>query len=54
MQPLIKLSNNRILPVVSTKASSTVNDVRRKLLMVEIHSTVEKQAKRMPETTEAR
>ena len=31
--------------------SSTVNDVRRKLYMVGIHSTVEKRAKRMPDTT---
>ena len=31
--------------------SSTVNDVRRKLYMVKIHSIVEKRAKRMPDTT---
>ena len=29
----------------------TVNDVRRKPYMVEIHSTVEKRAKRTPDTT---
>ena len=31
--------------------ASTVNDVRRKLHMVEIHLTVEKRAKRMPDAT---
>ena len=31
--------------------ASTVNDVRRKLHMVEIHSTVGKRAKRMPNAT---
>ena len=31
--------------------ASTVNDVRRKLYTVGIHSTVEKRAKRMPDTT---
>ena len=31
--------------------ASTVNDIRRKLLMVEIHSTVRKRAKRMPDAT---
>ena len=31
--------------------SSTVNDVRRKLYMVGIHSTVGKRAKRLPDTT---
>ena len=31
--------------------SSTVNDMKRKLYMVGIHSTVEKWAKRMPNTS---
>ena len=31
--------------------SSTVNDARRKLYMVGIHPTVEKTAKRTPDTT---
>ena len=31
--------------------ASTVNDIRRKLHMVEIHSTVGKWAKRMPDNT---
>ena len=31
--------------------ASTVNDIRRKLHMVKTHSTVEKQAKRMPDAT---
>ena len=46
------MNNNALRAAFSLLVlASMVNDVRRKLHMVEIHSTVEKWAKRMPDAT---
>ena len=41
----------KVIYVTDSPCENTVNDVRRKLYTVEIHSTVGKRAKRMPDPT---